>query len=600
MVHLNGASLLHTRLDPSQLPLPTIAVFTVDDNAIEYGAHTTLRWGATGTSRVLISPGSAEPELVAGVRNISPLEDTTYTLTAMGLSGSVTASTTLTILPRAPTIELWIARPDEIVAGTESELSWTTQFATSVWVTPSDGSVYDEQRHTIVVTPTESTTYTLHAANPHGEVTQDVMVDVSRLFILDSFTAPTSEIGTEDTLTLSWHVTGSADVELVGFGLQPLVGTLDVVPGESRDYELRVSNGGVVESAFVSVTVTPLYERSRFFLSFDRNSVVTEPSELEVYRPFEVHVLGLSLDGQGIFAVEFGLDVPPGLTISDVDMHTGVWLNIVSPPDFIVGYGQCFPLKEVQLLATLTVVAMNDATLEEGAIRLRPASRPSIPGQVAYATCEEIVEGSEIDGPTHSAVQGPPLSLRGTRVANAQMGLRAERVGDSVTLSWSTLPVEAGYVALGRSVDGGPVRGVIELDTRTRSWVDTTAPSSAELRYELSAFEGTQMLVQESVVLSGKASIPSRSALRRNTPNPFNPSTLLRFSAAEIGSYELQIINTAGRNIRTLRDEVSVPGLREILWDGHDELGGAAASGVYFVRLIAPDARDDMRIVLPK
>ncbi|MFH1277598.1 MAG: hypothetical protein ABIK65_04390 [Candidatus Eisenbacteria bacterium] len=72
-------------------------------------------------------------------------------------------------------------------------------------------------------------------------------------------------------------------------------------------------------------------------------------------------------------------------------------------------------------------------------------------------------------------------------------------------------------------------------------------------------------------------------------PNPFNPSTTIRFVTAETGPVRLTLVDPAGRHVRTLVDAVlpSRPEGHEAAWDGRDNAGRPAPSGIYFYRLEA-------------
>lgn len=78
---------------------------------------------------------------------------------------------------------------------------------------------------------------------------------------------------------------------------------------------------------------------------------------------------------------------------------------------------------------------------------------------------------------------------------------------------------------------------------------------------------------------------PATLALEQNAPNPFNPTTAIRFSIPEIGRVYLAVYDVNGRLVRVLIDgELSV-GAHEVTWDGRDEVGHEVASGVYLARL---------------
>ena len=80
---------------------------------------------------------------------------------------------------------------------------------------------------------------------------------------------------------------------------------------------------------------------------------------------------------------------------------------------------------------------------------------------------------------------------------------------------------------------------------------------------------------------------PFQYALYANTPNPFNPSTVIRYSIGQSGDVRLAVLNTRGREIRTLVDIRQASGDYQIEWDGRDISGLQAPSGVYFYRLQA-------------
>jgi len=81
------------------------------------------------------------------------------------------------------------------------------------------------------------------------------------------------------------------------------------------------------------------------------------------------------------------------------------------------------------------------------------------------------------------------------------------------------------------------------------------------------------------------AKIPSAYALAQNFPNPFNPSTTIRFDMREKGFMTLRIYNVAGRLVRTLVEGVKDAGSYNVAWDGMNDRGGAVASGIYFYKM---------------
>jgi hypothetical protein len=84
-----------------------------------------------------------------------------------------------------------------------------------------------------------------------------------------------------------------------------------------------------------------------------------------------------------------------------------------------------------------------------------------------------------------------------------------------------------------------------------------------------------------------------------NYPNPFNPSTTIRFGVAKAGPVTLRIYNVRGQLVRTLVDDVRQPGVEHMVtWNGRDDRGRSVASGVYFVRLEASRFTQTRKMVL--
>jgi flagellar hook assembly protein FlgD len=76
--------------------------------------------------------------------------------------------------------------------------------------------------------------------------------------------------------------------------------------------------------------------------------------------------------------------------------------------------------------------------------------------------------------------------------------------------------------------------------------------------------------------------------LHPNIPNPFNPTTTIRFDLAGSGRVTLRVFDVRGRVVRTLVDGLEPAGHRLVEWDGRNDGGRVVPSGTYFYRLTAP------------
>jgi len=79
--------------------------------------------------------------------------------------------------------------------------------------------------------------------------------------------------------------------------------------------------------------------------------------------------------------------------------------------------------------------------------------------------------------------------------------------------------------------------------------------------------------------------VPARLVLHQNAPNPFNPSTTIRFEMPEAGPARLVVFDVRGRALRTLVDRSLEAGTQSATWDGRDDAGHRLGSGIYFYRL---------------
>jgi hypothetical protein len=94
--------------------------------------------------------------------------------------------------------------------------------------------------------------------------------------------------------------------------------------------------------------------------------------------------------------------------------------------------------------------------------------------------------------------------------------------------------------------------------------------------------------------------VPERFALYENYPNPFNPSTTIRFEVPKDVRLKLTVHNLLGRQIRSLVDGPQASGVYTVVWDGRDNAGIQVASGVYFYRLQAADFVQTKKMLLLK
>ena len=110
-------------------------------------------------------------------------------------------------------------------------------------------------------------------------------------------------------------------------------------------------------------------------------------------------------------------------------------------------------------------------------------------------------------------------------------------------------------------------------------------------------FEVPSCYVTSAVETPSKAAAPV-VRLYAAAPNPFNPSTAIRFELGRPAHVRLQVFDVSGALVRTLLDGVLTSGPHRVLWDGRDDRARDLASGAYFYRIEAENASQARKLIL--
>jgi len=94
--------------------------------------------------------------------------------------------------------------------------------------------------------------------------------------------------------------------------------------------------------------------------------------------------------------------------------------------------------------------------------------------------------------------------------------------------------------------------------------------------------------------------LPEKFVLHRNYPNPFNPTTNIKFEIPTAGHVSLEVYNVLGAKVRTLTNTNLKAGRYEYQWDGMNDAGMKVTSGIYFYRIQTADHQQVMKMMLMK
>ncbi len=99
---------------------------------------------------------------------------------------------------------------------------------------------------------------------------------------------------------------------------------------------------------------------------------------------------------------------------------------------------------------------------------------------------------------------------------------------------------------------------------------------------------------------SAKSTVPLTTQLFAAYPNPFNPTTMLKYQLAIDSHMTLAVYDILGRQIKMLADQHQAAGEYTIQWDGSTDSGVTAASGTYLVRMHTARYHQSQKIQLLK
>ena len=140
-----------------------------------------------------------------------------------------------------------------------------------------------------------------------------------------------------------------------------------------------------------------------------------------------------------------------------------------------------------------------------------------------------------------------------------------------------------------------PQDAAFDVVDRRFEWVPA-AP--CEVRAEFSATNGSvtvfkrvTIVVSEKPVGVERERVVPESLSLRAYPNPFNPTTRIRWSMGEAGNVSAVIYNTAGQRVRSLVERRLAAGEHVVVWDGCDDADRPVGSGAYLCRIVMPDGQ---------
>lgn len=124
----------------------------------------------------------------------------------------------------------------------------------------------------------------------------------------------------------------------------------------------------------------------------------------------------------------------------------------------------------------------------------------------------------------------------------------------------------------------------------TASWSDQVYPGLYEVTgyYTYDNYDTVYLTVDIvfSQVIVSDYSVLDYNFNLMNYPNPFNPSTIVKFSIIEGHDINLSIYNIKGQYVKNLLADRVDKGEYSVIWEGVDEYDEVVDSGIYLFRLV--------------
>lgn len=221
---------------------------------INSGEETTLTWTSINAETAYIEPDIGSVS-VNGSATVSPIETTTYEITATGPGGSATKSLTITVLN--PLQVSLTAEPATINSGEQSTLTWTSVNADKCVIEPGIGEV--DLNGSITVSPADTTTYTITASKAGETATDSAVITVANISNIPTvnLSVESATINAGEQTVLTWTSSNAAKAYIdnnIGSVFEN--GSVTISPEHTTTYTITVAGMGGVASAIATVKVT--------------------------------------------------------------------------------------------------------------------------------------------------------------------------------------------------------------------------------------------------------------------------------------------------------------------------------------------------------
>jgi len=181
----------------------------------------------------------------------------------------------------------------------------------------------------------------------------------------------------------------------------------------------------------------------------------------------------------------------------------------------------------------------------------------------------------------------------------------------AVKLSWRTeSEVNNAYWLIQRKNEGLQFSEIDKIpgqgsksNATNYEYIDSSVKPNNTYTYRLIdvAYDGSSEIHSEQSIFV--AALPEKFTLHPNYPNPFNPSTTIKFelpAGKSIYKTDINIYNVLGQKVRDLLTAELETGRYTEVWDGRNNFGSSLPSGTYYLVIKAGEYTDSMKMLYLK
>ena len=166
----------------------------------------------------------------------------------------------------------------------------------------------------------------------------------------------------------------------------------------------------------------------------------------------------------------------------------------------------------------------------------------------------------------------------------------------------------SGFEVKYNEISDGVIRGLIF------SLEGQSIPENLKFEFiNVEGFEGTSTIEFKDIILAdsqgngmdvevqtydisfSKGLLPVKTELTDAYPNPFNPSSNIKYDLANDGHVEIMVYDATGRLVNELVNQHQTAGYHSITWNASNQ-----ASGMYFAKMVVGDIVQTQKLVLLK